>query len=90
MQFLNTRVPSGRVLGVIIANPQRNAVFTLSWALDSSILVHFCNSNLYEETPRYSLGVFPPFLTAKYIFLGGPGCDLFTVAFISQGTKKEF
>lgn len=73
MQFLNTRVPSGRVLGVIIANPQRKAVVTLTWALDSSFLVHFCNSNLYKETPPVSpLGVFLPFLTGKYIFLGGP------------------
>lgn len=68
MQFLNTRVPSGRVLGVIIANPQHDAVYTLSWTLDSSFFVHFCNSNLYKEAPRYPLGVSPPSLTAKSIF----------------------
>lgn len=72
MQFLNTRVPSGRVLGVRIANPQGNAVFTHSWALDSS----FRNSNLYKQnslppgiplgTP---LGVFSPFPHAKFFLV---------------------
>lgn len=66
------KVPSGRVLVGIIANPQRSAVFTLSWALDSSVFVHFCNSNLYKETPRYPPRRFPPFSRPNNCFGWSP------------------